>query len=295
MTADINAEHLFFKAEAYLLAVLLHIRVPDLVRLPLLLRHQIKEAHLPRHHLLFLLILVIDEHTVNHHHLLSVAVEPVARARLDEILYGAFVDLPTRHALNKILQGLIRTVRLPLLHNRIHDRTPDALDRIQTIANALLRRRKTPVALVDIRREHRNPHLTTAIDILRHLSRVIDDRRHKRRHKLDRIIIFEICGLVSDHRIRRRMGFVKRVLREIDHGIVDLVRRLLADAVRNTSPDALLLISINKIMTLRVDDILLLLAHCAPDIIRLSHRIARKILYDLHDLLLIDDTAVSRL
>ena len=91
------------------------------------------------------------------------------------------------------------------------------------------------------------------------------------------------------------MGFVESVLGKIHHGIVDLIRRLLADSVCNTALDPLLLISVNEIVALRINDILLFLTHRTADVIRLSHGIAGKILHDLHDLLLVDDTAVRRL
>ena len=91
------------------------------------------------------------------------------------------------------------------------------------------------------------------------------------------------------------MRFVECVLCKIHHGIVDLIRRLLTDTVCNTAFDPLLLISVNEIVALRINDILLFLTHRTADVIRLSHGIAGKILHDLHDLLLVDNTAICRL
>ena len=91
------------------------------------------------------------------------------------------------------------------------------------------------------------------------------------------------------------MGFVKCIFGKIDHGIVDLVCRLLADSVCDTAFDALLFIAIDKVLTLRVDDVLFLFTHGAADVISLSHCITGEVLHDLHNLLLIDDTAIGRL
>ena len=91
------------------------------------------------------------------------------------------------------------------------------------------------------------------------------------------------------------MGFVERIFGKIDHGIVDRVRCLLADAIGDTALNPLFFISINKVLPLRIDDILLLFTHGPSDVIRLSHRIACQLLHNLHNLLLVDDTAVGRL
>ena len=91
------------------------------------------------------------------------------------------------------------------------------------------------------------------------------------------------------------MRFVKRILGEVDHGVVDTVGSLLADAVGNTALDAALGISVYEALALRVDDVLFFLAHRTADVVRLPHRISRKLLHDLHNLLLIHDTAIGRL
>ena len=91
------------------------------------------------------------------------------------------------------------------------------------------------------------------------------------------------------------MGFIKGIFRKIHHGIVNLICRLLADTIIDAALNALLLIAVNKVLSLRIDNILLFLTHGTADIVRLPHGIARQILHNLHDLLLIDDTAIGRL
>ena len=91
------------------------------------------------------------------------------------------------------------------------------------------------------------------------------------------------------------MGFIEGVLCKIHHRIINLIRHPAVNTVCNTAFDSLLFISINEVLSFGVNYILLFLTHGTTDIVRLSHRIACQILHDLHYLLLIHNTAVSRL
>ena len=129
--------------------------------------------------------------------------------------------------------------------------------------------------------------------ILRGFCRIVNHGRHKRCHKFHRIVKLQPRGLHADDRIGCRMGFVKRILCKIHHGIVNTVCRFLINAVCHAAPDAARLISVDETLPLRVNDILLFFTHGAADVVRLSHRITRKLLYNLHHLLLIDDTSIG--
>ena len=74
MTGQIDADDFLLKAELDLLAVLSDVGILNLIGFFLLLRHQIKQAHLSRQRLLFRLHLLIHQGIVHHHHLLPVAV-----------------------------------------------------------------------------------------------------------------------------------------------------------------------------------------------------------------------------
>ena len=80
-----------------------------------------------------------------------------------------------------------------------------------------------------------NAHLAGTQDILCDFSRVIDAGGHQSRHELNRVIVFQPCRLVRYERVRRRMGFVEGVFREVDHLVIDLVRCLLINAVFDTA------------------------------------------------------------
>ena len=90
------------------------------------------------------------------------------------------------------------------------------------------------------------------------------------------------------------MGFIERVLGEVDHVVIDPVGRLRRDPLCRASRYVLLRIAVDKIAALLLHDLLFFLAHRPSDEIRASERIAAEVLHDLHDLLLVDDTPVGR-
>ena len=91
------------------------------------------------------------------------------------------------------------------------------------------------------------------------------------------------------------MRLVEGILREVDHLVIDVVRRRLIDAPRDAARDVLLRISIDEVLPLLLHDLRLLLTHGTAYEVRASHRVAGEITHDLHHLLLVDDTAIGRL
>jgi len=91
------------------------------------------------------------------------------------------------------------------------------------------------------------------------------------------------------------MGLVEGVLCEVRHVIVNLVCRLLVDPVGDTALYALFLISVNKVLALLRHDRRLFLRHGTAHKVASAEGISGEISDDLHDLLLVDDTAVGRL
>ena len=89
------------------------------------------------------------------------------------------------------------------------------------------------------------------------------------------------------------MGFVKGVLGKIYHFIVNLLGRLLGNAVCDTAGHALLRVSEDEILALLLHDRSLLLGHGAAHQIASTQGIARQLLHDLHNLLLVNDTAIG--
>ena len=90
------------------------------------------------------------------------------------------------------------------------------------------------------------------------------------------------------------MGFVECILRKIDHFIIDLIGCLFINSIFNTARHTVLLISIDKDLALFLHHIALFLGHGTAKKIASSQCVSGKVTHDLHNLLLIDNTSVSR-
>ena len=91
------------------------------------------------------------------------------------------------------------------------------------------------------------------------------------------------------------MGFVKCILCKIDHFIVDLICNFLVNSILNTSRNTFCFISIDKSLAFFFHNVKFLLGHGPAEKIASSQGKSGKALYDLHNLLLVHDTTVSRL
>lgn len=122
----------------------------------------------------------------------------------------------------------------------VNHRTSQGFNGIQTIAHGISLCREFSLSHIDIRWEHGNTEFLTMQQILRGFCRIVNHGRHKCCHKFHRIVKLQPCGLYTDDRIGCRMGFVKRILCKIHHGIVNTVCRFLINAVCHAAPDAAL-------------------------------------------------------
>ena len=91
------------------------------------------------------------------------------------------------------------------------------------------------------------------------------------------------------------MRLVERVARKALHIRKDLFSHLFRHAARDRAVDipALAAVAVDEFIALRHEFGFVLFAHRAADKVSLSERKSRKILEDLHDLLLIDNDAVG--
>ena len=310
MAREVNAEYLLLERKELLPAELADVRERDLTRLLLLRRHEVKQGHLSRDALLAVVGRLIEHARVDLHQLLSRAAEAVERAGLDQVLDRPLVHILPVGPRNEVADRRVRAALLPLLDECIDDAAADRLDRVQAAADRVILRkrrvarglpcifhtlgREAALALIDGRRQDLYAARATVHQIFRAFSGVVDDRRHERRHVLDRIIALQIGRLHRDDGVRRRVRLVERVLREVRHLVVDVARDLLADPVCDAAGDIGFRIAVNEFLALLRHDLRLFLRHRAADQIGPSHRVAGEIADDLHDLLLIDDAAVRR-
>ena len=104
---------------------------------------------------------------------------------------------------------------------------------------------------------------------------------------------FEVRCLIGHHRIGNGVGLIECVIGEGEDLIVDFFGRGGVDAVGHAALNVAGGIAVEKRLPLLGHVLGLLLAHGPAEHIRLSQRVPGKLLEDLDDLLLIDDTAVS--
>ena len=89
------------------------------------------------------------------------------------------------------------------------------------------------------------------------------------------------------------MGFVEGVVGKVINFVIDVLRRLLRDAVGKAALDAPALVAVNEGVALGLDLVGVLFGDGAAHHVRAAQRVARQLLEDHHDLLLIDDAAVG--
>ena len=108
---------------------------------------------------------------------------------------------------------------------------------------------------------------------------------HHARHELDRVIGFQPRGLIADHRIGRRVGFVEAVIGEFIQKVPDLQRDGIVHPVFARALDEFRAFGIHRLLNF--------FTHGAAQEISTAQRITRHFLRDLHHLFLIDDNALG--
>ncbi len=177
MTADIDAQHLFFKSQLRALIEFSDGGKLHLKFLALLLTHEIKEGHLSRHIIPLVLLDLLKKLGIDAHQLSAGGAEAVKGTSLYEILQYPAVQLPLipLHSGDKILQIPEGASGLSLSDHRIDDGTAHTFNGCQGIADAASGYGKSRLTLIDIRRQQRDVHAAAGQDIACHLGRKVDD------------------------------------------------------------------------------------------------------------------------
>ena len=107
----------------------------------------------------------------------------------------------------------------------------------------------------------------------------------------------QIAGLISQHRICRRMGLVECVFREAYHLVEDLLCGIFRHTVSHTSCDlhiaVIIGLAMDKVLFFLQHNVHLFLTHGTAHQVGTSIGITAQIAHDLHDLLLIHQTAIG--
>ena len=230
MPADVNTQHFLFKTKQHFSGIFTHIRQLHVEAVLFFLIHNIKQRHLSRHIVLFITLDMVHNLHIYAHVLLSCPTQAVQCASLDEIFNCALVYILIRNPGYKILEIGERSACLSLFHHRFYDRPSHTLDCRQRIPDTAVGNGKSAFPLINIRRKNPDSHTPAYQNVLCHLFGIVNDRSQQCCHKLNRIIVFQICRLVRNHRIACRMGFIESVLGKIHHGFVNAVRNLCINA-----------------------------------------------------------------
>ena len=148
-------------------------------------------------------------------------------------------------------------------------------------------RSKVRVGDIYIRRLNGNSHFTAFVDVLHDIVSAPRHRCEQRRHEFHRVMRFQICGVISEQGVCRRMRFVKSVPGKLRHKIENLFDLLGRVAILHGAGHKAFALSGHLFGDF--------LAHRASQQIGFTERISSKAISDLHDLFLIDDYAQSLL
>ena len=91
------------------------------------------------------------------------------------------------------------------------------------------------------------------------------------------------------------MRLIKSIFGKINHFIIDFICRCLINSICNTAWNSLCFISVNKVLALLFHDRGLFFGHCSTYQVASAQSITCQITDNLHNLLLIDNTPISRL
>ena len=216
---------------------------------------------------------------------------------LDEAFHSAAVQLGTMHPFAEIVQAGIRLF-LPLLYGALDQPGADIFYGVQAKPDpTTVLCSKAAARDIDIRRQDLDSQSGALAGILDDLACVVQDTGQQRSHKLAGVMALEVGCLECHIGITGGMTLVEGVGCKAGHLIVNFVCNLFRDTVCHTARALVagVCAAVDKMFPLRLHHSVFLLAHGTADIICLPERKARQLPEDLHDLFLIDDTAIGHI
>ncbi len=217
----------------------------------------------------------------------------VEGAAPDEIFQHPLVQVIGAHPLAEIVEIPEGAVLFPLLHQLFDKANAHVFHRAKAKADVVPCHRKVGAGFVDVGGQHGDPQLLGLLDVLGHLGILTQNRGQKGGHIFLGIVIFQPCRLIGHHGVAHGVSFVEGIVCKVQHLVKDVVCHLLRHAVGGASADVFLRIAENEVVPLGLQHVKFLFGHGAAHHVGLAQTVACQQAEDLHDLLLIDDTAVS--
>ena len=215
------------------------------------------------------------------------AFQTVQCASSNQTLDHAPVDCAQVDALAELEEGRKRAFGNPRIDYALRRTLADVLDRRQSVANALVRRRKIERTLVDVRRQGGNAHAAAVVEQDGQPVRIFALKSQAGGHIFLGIMGFEVSIFVRTFGIADRVRLVEGVAGKNFDLAEELVGQCLFHPVCSAAADEVLF-DLGHFLGL-------LLAHRLAQNIGLAEGETGQLLGDAHDLLLIDHNPIGRL
>ena len=168
MTRKVEPRRRFFHRHQLLRRELGNVR-QDKSRLPRRFRAHAEKVDLPLHIDAIALGNAVHHLLIDGDELRALCTRRVERARANEILDRALVDLHAVHAAAEILKIDKRPIQLALAHHAQDQPTSDVLDGNETEANTFGLDREAISGVIDVRRQELNAALAALGEVFAHL------------------------------------------------------------------------------------------------------------------------------
>ena len=224
---------------------------------------------------------------------LALVAQAVKGSRLDEVLHGPAVQLPAVHPAAEVVKALERPVLPPVRHQGLDGPPAYALYGHQAEADVAGGDGEVGVGLVHVRGQQLDAHIPALGDVLGHLLAVVQHGGEQGRHVLPGVVALHVGGAVGHDGVAHGVGLVEGVAGEIQYLVVDAVGHRLTHPIGQGSGDVPLRVAVDEGHSLRIDDLVFLLAHGPAYHVRLAQGEARQAAEYLDDLLLVDYAAVG--
>ena len=168
-------------------------------------------------------------------HFATVSIQLIKRTSTGQHLHRALTDPLQINAAGKIKdchKRLINPVYFATLLNQTHRLNAHVFQPAKRINQRLILHIERRQRAVDARRDIiQLKALFDLLEIHRQLIRQMDIAVHNTGHKLNRMVRFQPCGLITDHRVGRRVGFVETVVGKFIQKVPNLYGLLFVDTV----------------------------------------------------------------
>ena len=239
---------------------------------------------------------IVQHRFLNGEQLTAVGTHAVKGAAADQTIHRAAVHISAVKPLAKIIKRAIDAPRA-FTDDLLDKRLAEILNRQKAVTNIAAAYRKGEIALVDVGRQNVDAEAAALCGIGSELVLTIEDAGKQRRHILARIVAFEPRRLIGNRSIGGGVGLIEgiggKALHLTEHGSGCSLVNTAAHAALHYHIAVFVGHTVDKNGAFALHDVMLFLAHGAAHDVCSAEAIARQLTEYLHDLLLINNAAIS--